>query len=137
MTSPWTAFARFWSCKKCSGAWAVLKHDPDVGLLKSRMRCPNYDRCKGHLREVSKAENAARMPALSLWQSIMGMGTPEQRKCSPKELEKVLSGAKVKAVVLECHANPGRSIIHTLSLDNGKTIHFAGSPSGAVVYKVT
>ncbi len=142
MSDEWAPMSRFWSCKKCNSSWAVLRHDADIELLKSKkMRCPNHDVCQGYIYEITKlpksSDKVTRLAAVTLWQGTMGVGLPEQRRCTPEELLKVMKGAKIETAVLESASNPQRSIIHCLILDNGKTIHFAPSPNGALIFKVT
>lgn len=130
----------FYSCKKCDRIWCVAGDDPGRHLLKKVMPCPNRSSCGSNVREVTKADSKrswSSVTAIQLYQASMGTGLPEERQCGLPEVKKALIGAKITAAVLEKSPDPSRSLISSLRLDTGKTIHFATSTKGAVIYKIT
>ena len=131
-----------YACKKCGSVFGVPLTDPQAHLLKRSMRCPNSAQCGGKIWLVMSSNittnfAVTKMSALQLYQASLGIGLPKEKKCSPTELKKLMVGAKVTAIQTEKTSDPHRSIIHSLTLDNGKQIHFASSTLGATIYKVT
>lgn len=132
-------------CPKCENSFMVRSDDPDRHLLKASgsMRCPNFKECGGRLvhRSFKKGptliKNARNVTALELYQAAAGVGLPEERKCSPKDLKKLMLGSRITAVHLEDHPDPKKSIVMSLTLDNGKTVYLTTSVKGATIYKVT
>lgn len=130
-------------CSKCQSSYLVPVPDADRHLLKKTMRCPNYRTCAGQIRErqfkpsMAAVSNAKWVTATELFQGTAGIGLPGERKCSPTEVRKLLVGSRVTSVHLEKSSDPQKSILMSLTLDSGKTIHVATSTKGAIVYKVT
>lgn len=133
---------QFYICKACKVPFAVSIVDGDKHLLKNSMRCPNSAQCQGKIRlteqkKVSMQEPVRHVKARDLYAACLGMGLPHERKCGPKNLRKMLVGAKIADVHLEVAPDPSRSIIHSLTLDNGQVVHLAMSSKGATIFKVT
>lgn len=128
---------------KCKTTYAVPATDPQLPLLKrSGMRCPNAATCKSRLRETGKTNltfspGVQKITALELYQACMGVGAPEERRCAPIDVKKVIDGAMIISAHTEASPDPKRTIIHSLVLDNGKVLHFAASTRGATIFKIT
>lgn len=131
------------ACTKCKIAYAVSATDSNVLLLNKEMRCPEYS-CGGKLKQtVHKVGKRGHervytlIGALELYQAVMGIGLPEERKCSPKNVRKMMLGSSILDVSVEAAPDPQRSIITSLTLNNGKVLHFTISVRGATIFKVT
>jgi hypothetical protein len=130
----------YFHCPDCKLHIVVNPMDKEVHLLKRYMRCPNADTCKGKLRKMLKQsppEAARKLTALELFQATEGFGFPGEKNCTPQDLRKVMVRATVVAVELEQVGGHNRSIITSLKLSTGHTLHFAGSALGSTIYKVT
>ena len=131
----------YYRCNNCESDYFVPLDDPNRHLLKKTMRCPNYRECKGriHLKASTNLRINLRLviDATSLFQATVGLGLPNERKCSPNDVKKALLGSRIKAVHLENAADPKKSLIMSLTLDNGKVFHLSTSTRGAIIYKVT
>jgi hypothetical protein len=137
----------WYRCSKCEHSFLLSTEDPYIHLLKSKnMNCPDWQTCKGKLKERSlDSKNlpsgyiprARRISGLDLYQASLGIGLPGERKCSPSALKKLLLGAVIKDIHLEKAGDPNKALLVSISLDNGKTIHVGVSTKGPIVYKMT
>ncbi len=133
---------RLFTCRRCRLAFMVPADDDKNHLLKKRVRCPNWVTCKGRIYENAETNIAPQMPttflsATELWQATMGSGLPEERNCGPRDVKKLMVGATILGIQLGDSPVPTRSLIHSITLDNGKTLHLAPSTKGATVFKIT
>lgn len=131
-------------CSKCKHSYFVHMDDPNRHLIKKTMRCPNYRTCAGTIRHKTKWPESGvikgrtrHISAIELYQASAGIGLPEERKCSPKAMKKMLTGARIMNVMLETAPDPNKSVLVSLALDNGKVIFVTTSTKGALIYKVT
>ncbi len=135
----------WYRCPKCTTSYLIQSSDPELHLIKAKksVRCPNYLECEGHLvkrtfnNKVKTIDNARWISALDLYQAAAGIGLPEERNCSPKDIRNLLTGARVREVHIEEAPDPKKCILLSMTLENGKTIHVSSSVKGAIVYKVT
>jgi DNA-directed RNA polymerase subunit RPC12/RpoP len=132
----------WYRCIKCGCSFFVKSNDPDKGLLKRSMRCPNYVRCKGRIIRKSWANageirNFRWVRAKELYQACAGLGLESERDCSPETLRRLLHGNRVVATELQDTGDPKKAILLSLTLNTGKTIHLSSSVKGAIIYKVT
>ena len=131
-----------YTCRKCRTVFSVSALDSNAHLLKKSMRCPRAKPCDGRIFHSATTNippdfAVVSVDALELYQATMGMGLPKERKCTPAVLEKVLVGAKIKSVHVEAVPATSRSLIFSITLDNGKVVHLAASTKGAAVYRIT
>ena len=129
-------------CKKCKNSFLVITMPNEEHLLKRVMRCPNNSACGGKVYrqgETNIAMNPSikRLNALEFFRACAGVGLPGELRCGPKDIKKNLVGAKVVEVHLEEAPDPKRSLVFSLTLDNGKVLHLASSSQGATFYKMT
>jgi hypothetical protein len=133
----------WYRCPKCKNSFLVRNDDQDAHLLKKTMRCPNFITCQGRInlrtftKETFQLDNARWITAVELFQATAGIGLPEERKCSVSDVRKLLTGSRISFVHLENAPDPKKSILMSMTLDNGKTVHVSSSTKGAIVYKVT
>jgi len=74
--------------------------------------------------------------AMALFQAST-LGSEMQRKCSPSDIRKLALGKKVVAIAVEPSPAAGRSLISSITLEDGNTIHLTTSTKGVTIYKVT
>lgn len=135
----------WYRCPKCKNSFLLKSDDSDKHLLaKSKsLRCPNFRECEGRLvlrkftPNTHNIENARWVTALELFQAAAGIGLPEERNCSPKDIRKLMAGSRITAVHVENAPDPKKSILMSLTLDGSKTVHISTSTKGAIIYKVT
>lgn len=138
----------WYRCTKCKKSYLVDINAPGHrgDLLKKSMRCPDSKTCSGNIRlrawnDSSELElkkwGLMWVTAIDLFQAVAGLGLAAERKCSPNELKKLMTGSRIMSLELAKSHDPQKSILTSLQLDNGKVIHFASSTMGAIVYKVT
>jgi hypothetical protein len=133
-----------WYCTKCKCSFVVPVEDKNNHLLKKGMRCPNAIECKGKISPkdwgkvaFGRLENFQRVSAVELFQASAGVGLPKERNCRPDDIRKLLMGARIVNVHLSPATDPKKSLLFSLTVESGKTIHVATSTSGPIVYKVT
>lgn len=135
----------FYSCT-CGLSYTINKKDEDLHLLALRMRCPN-NKCDGDGLEIQNEDHGVRgvhRSAKELFALCSGIGTPEERQCSPESLQELLVGGHIKELELEpSSADPNRSLISRMvvGIDFGEpsqsvAVYFAMSSRGATIYKV-
>lgn len=135
-----TGLVRYYGCKKCGAQFIVPSIDPDIGLLKTRMRCPSS--CGGTVRLRAETNIRMKQPvqqvtALHLYQAVMGVGLPQERRCGPGDVTKVLVGSRIKAIDIVEAPDPRRSIVNSITLEDGRVVYLASSTKGATVYRIT
>lgn len=133
-----------WYCTKCKKSFTVPHDDKNKHLLKKGMRCPNFIECKGKISpkawdtlKTDRLENYRQVTAIELFQASAGVGLPSERKCSPDDIRKLILGARIVDAQLSKATDPSKSLLLSLTVEGGKTIHLATSTSGPIVYKVT
>lgn len=132
----------WYRCAKCEKSYFVKADDQNKHLLKRSMRCPNYIRCKGKIvqkswKNAGEVRNYHWVTAIELYQAAAGLGLMSERDCSPATLKKTLVGRRALTVDIQKTGDPNKSILTSITLDNGKVIHLASSTNGAIVYKIT
>lgn len=132
----------WYRCLKCERSFFVRSDDEYRHLLKKSMRCPNFVRCKGKITRRSwnsadEIRNYQWTTALELFQASAGLGLKSERDCAPETLKRLMIGSKIMATEIQDAGDPQKSILMSITLDNGKVFHMASSTMGAVVYKVT
>ncbi len=144
MINPVNPLSTTWyRCTRCKASFLVQDSDSDKHLLKKVMRCPNYSTCKWQIRQKhfttndSTIHNARWISAVELFQASAGVGLPEERKCSVADVKKLLVGSRVVSVNLSEAPDPKKSVLYSMTLDNGKTVHLTTSVRGPMVFKVT
>lgn len=133
----------WYRCVKCKCSFFVDTADKNIHLLKPTMRCPNFRSCAGTIRykakwpQSGKIEKGRRISAIELYQASAGVGLPEEQRCSPNDMTKLMVGTRIKAVHLEKTSDPKKSVLMSMTLENGKVVHVTTSTRGALIYKVT
>ncbi len=131
-----TGLFRYYRCRKCSAAYAVSSADKDLHLLYRKLPCTTTG-CKWFLTKTSVIEKKPKViTAVALFSALGGAGLPEEKAAAAlKQIKTCFVGAKVKSVSGDSHA--GRTILRSISFDNGLTMHLATSTKGATIFKVT
>jgi hypothetical protein len=122
-------------CTKCKGAWQISGLREYGHLLKPAMTCPHQPRCGGKAKRVTRLiPKPRKVSAKVFYQATEGFGFPEERKCGPADVTKVLLGARI--VGLGGEPIGDRTVINSLELDSGETVYLGTSPGGPIVYRM-
>lgn len=133
----------WYKCSKCEKSFFIKSDDPHKHLLKKSMKCPNFVRCKGRVTHRSWSNTTGEIrnyrwsSGLELYQAAAGLGLMTERDCSPETLQRVMVGSRVVVAEIQETGDPQKSILMSLTFENGKVVHLASSVKGAIVYKVT
>jgi DNA-directed RNA polymerase subunit RPC12/RpoP len=133
----------WYRCAKCDRSYFVKLGDPDKNLLGKSMRCPNYVRCGGKIvhrkwtDKIGEIRNYRWTAAKELYQASSGLGFSNERNCSQESLRKLLHGTRIINTEMQDTGDPKKSILMSLTLENGKIVHLSSSVKGAIIYKVT
>jgi len=130
--------SNIYCCLTCRVLYAVPSDDPDLRLLEKPALCPNYP-CRGELSPLAETNadiRAVKVTALELFQAHQ-LGLVSERRCGPEDLQKNLVGWKIISIDMAQASDPNKSILRSITLENGKTVHLGPSTFGAVALKVT
>lgn len=133
-----SASVHLFRCGSCKVTYSVLSKDPHRHLLKNGVPCPNYP-CEGTVKALAKTNarmKAVSVRALELYQAHI-LGLQHERFCSPERLIKFMTGAKIEKVDVEVHPDRNKAILHSITLEGGKTVHLGPSTHGALALKLT
>jgi len=131
------------TCPECNVLFAIDGDLPEEGyvelLLRGTFACPLCG--KAAVQATLGAGNffdVVRLGPRALWAYLNGLGLPKD-VADWRTVKGLLMSHKVTDVVFDCGApiSPGRCIVERILLDNGKTLHFAPSGAGAMIYMVT
>lgn len=127
----------YYRCETCQLSYAVDRSDADLHVLTVKMTCPT-DECAGTMELVvgQAPHRFSTISAKDLFAASRGRGLPKEKRCSPEALGPILLGKKIVGMEME-KVGDDRSVIDSLTVEGGKTIHFATSTRGATIYKVT
>lgn len=126
-------------CDQCPAKYSVSKTDGDIQILTQTLRCP-VAKCKGTLKAgawTTKGSAPRHMTAKDLYTAASGMGLPEETKCSPKDIRKLMIGKTIEELTIGPASNRMRSTLMAITLEGGIAVHLAPSPNGVTIYKVT
>lgn len=129
---------RIYQCSECKISYSVSSKDIDIHLLSKDVACPLHP-CEGKIRFLAKTNariKTVRIKAIELYQAPR-MGFLHERKCGPSEVNKLLKNAVITNVDIDKTKDPTKSILRSITLKGGKTIHLAPSTQGVVVLKIT
>jgi hypothetical protein len=123
-------------CGKCKTGFKVMVSLEEATLLGTRPRCP-VDGCKGRMSPGDPKEKDQIISGIDLYIAVSGQGLPEEkREAGIMKLLSSLKGKRIVSLKLK-RAGDVRSIIESLTIEGGKTFHFASSTKGATIFKVT
>jgi hypothetical protein len=74
--------------------------------------------------------------AVEAFQALNGMGLPPERACNAEKVGEAMRGGTIVAMELQDLSGFNRTVLYSLTLDNGIRIYFGSSPEGAVVYRI-
>ena len=123
-----------WACR-CGESVSTYAKDPNISLIPDRFKCW-VSGCRFYLTRSDKLPPGGSMHAAHIYQRLSGLGTQTESQCGTAALRKLLYGQKIVEVAMES-VSKTRSLVTSMRLENGKTIHFAPSTKGVTIYKVT
>jgi hypothetical protein len=113
------------------------------GFWPDRYPCPRCEQNISAQEETSLAPSEVAQLELrdvgpqELFSALNGLGLPEEHECSFATVARLLQRYKIKTVIGEDVPGSGRSVIHSIELENGAKLHLGASPEGAVVFRNT
>ena len=136
------------ACDVCSSVWSVLDDEEAEKLLVQHKHWINHPRmcpqCGGTVVVTTvalvgylRAQGVAvpELTASEAFSALCGLGLPEQIGHEPEVVEALLLAHRVTGV--EVAKSPsGRTLLKSLTLANGVTIHLISNVSGAGVLKI-
>lgn len=129
-------------CNNCKTGLRVSGDANELQALAEREshECPNC-RCACTVapfvdNAVLQEKNVIPLTAQEAFLSLEGMGIPEERECAAEIVMSLLLKQSIKEVEAHTVPNTGRSVIESLTLDDGTTIYLGSSTHGALVYRI-
>ena len=139
------------ACRECGNAIRVTgEHDEVQQLLgehnqdwyPDKYPCP-MPTCDGKSEFMDAIEPAAfrmlNIVDLTLheaYAAFHGLGLPDERDCGPVAIRECLLSGRVKSVDVRLIRGSSRSVLYSITMEDGTTIHVGSSPFGAVVYRL-
>lgn len=71
-----------------------------------------------------------------VFQALNGMGLPNEKKCDLATVLEALNGQKIVGIDASEIRNAGRTVVRSITLEDGKRIYFGSAPQGAIIYRV-
>lgn len=70
------------------------------------------------------------------FQALNGLGLPRERACHTQAVLTAILNKKVVGAEVQMLANDKRSVLHSITLEDGTRIYLGSSPQGALVYRL-
>lgn len=128
-----------YTCASCRKSWLAVGSKDEQALLEALATpaCPKFG-CEGQLRREKKNDaDAEYVRAGAFYEALNSLGLPEERLCGPEDLGSLLVGKRIESIHLEPSPSPHRSIVHSITLEGGLTLHLSTSGHGATAYRMT
>jgi len=129
-------------CDKCSLGLKVIGKPDDFRILEapqSRLggfSCPSPS-CGGLLRTGgTQSVSYIEISVPAFYRAIHGMGFGKSAEAGADKVLELLKGQRVIGADLQEIGNPKRSIIKSVTLEDGTTLYLASSNEGACVYLI-
>lgn len=139
------------ACKDCgiavrtAGEHAELTHllgEANEDWYPGNYPCPTSG-CKGKASFMEGIEPAA-MKMLDIhdltpqeaFAAFNGLGLPAERDCGPEAVKNALLGNKVVAVGVSLIRGSHRSVLYSITMEDGTIVYLGSSPFGATVYRM-
>lgn len=135
-------------CNKCFQPYKILVQASDVELVKEvstneGRNCPCPRLCGGEINLVGDAavqdgvqlREPVELTGLMLYQSVNGLGLPDEIPKDREVLESLLKANRVSSVNIE--EVGGSFYMHSIGLENGVTVFLSTGARGARVLKIT
>lgn len=133
----------FVRCQKCLAAFSVIGDTQELSILEDDQWKVNFPcvapLCSGRANriDIREAEGAQPIPAAAFYRAIQGNGW--SKRGGPAEPARVLELLRNKRVVAATAfpvGDPVRTILRSLTLEDGTVLHFESSNQGACVFYV-
>jgi hypothetical protein len=140
------------ACKDCGTAVRVTGENDQLSHLVGELNqdwypdkypCPTAQ-CAGKAEFMEGIEpSAMRMLTIhdltphEAFAAFNGLGLPGEQDCGPTAVREVLLTNKVKAVDTRLIRGSHRSVIYSLTLEDGTILYLGSSSFGATVYRIS
>lgn len=114
-------------------------------LLMPEGRAPRCPQCRRDLSLAPFLDNELlartqfvmrELTPLETFHAIEELGFPEERDCGEEVVRSVMQQQKVKSVQVKSVRGTGRSVIDSITMEDGTTLFLNGSGWGALVYRI-
>lgn len=137
-------------CKSCGLAVRVSGEEEEVTHLlgeksdwyPSGYPCPAQG-CSSKAEMVESIESVAAaaldirdLTAIEAFHAYSGLGLPEERDCGPTAVSQALLNGKVTAVDVKLLRGSNRSVLYSLTMEDGIKLYLGSSAWGATVYRL-
>lgn len=132
-------------CRNCQTLYRIKDRKAAMDNLKAMEKCPR-EWCGGDATLYEHGQMSSSKPGITLTtkefiEAKNGLGLPDEQKCSPEELKKLLIGRKIIDFEIGPHpTNPKRSLIRQVIVEGESKpfrLFLGVSNHGVSAYKVT
>jgi hypothetical protein len=136
-------------CKDCGVGLRVSGEHAEVDSLigersdwyPDKYPCPGCGKSEAEMVDAIEpsAFNALDLYDLSLQETfaaLNGLGLPHEQDCGPTAVQNLLVRQQIAKV--DCHLIKGtnRTVVYSLTFEDGTTLYLGSSPYGATVYRI-
>ncbi len=90
------------------------------------------------IESITAAALAIRdLTPLEAFHAFSGLGFPEERDCGPTAVTQALLNGKVASLDTKLVRGSNRSVIYSLTMEDGTKLFLGSSPYGAMVYRLS
>lgn len=138
-------------CTDCSTAVRVSGDQEEIDHLFGEMNtdwypdkfpCPSVG-CSSKAKLIdSIASSALKMLDIhdltphEAYSALHGLGLPAERDCGPTAVKELLLNNKVEKVDVRLIKGSNRSVVYSITMENGVTLFLGSSPFGATAYRI-
>lgn len=137
-------------CSSCSVGLRVSGDPVEMDSLLGQKSdwYPDKYPCYSCRRPVAELLDAADPVALKVveitdltaseaFSALHGLGLPSEQDCGPTAVKSLLETSKVVKADCQLIKGTNRSVIYSLTFDNGSTLYLGSSPYGATAYRIS
>lgn len=134
--------------RSCLAAFRAIGEVGEAESLLSETQWPTGYKCpscgqpllRGEEQEIDPATLAAleirTLEVQELFRALSGVGLPEERQCSLKEVQELLREQPIRKVTGHDIRGSEHCCLEWLELWDGTKVYFAASSHGAIIYRI-
>lgn len=129
-------------CDGCQTGFKVLGRVDEFRVLELDARfargypCPTPGCSSLQTKDFMNVGTFIDIPVTAFYRAIHGMGFGETAGADPQVVEELFKTKKVLGINVRGVGDPRRSIIDSLTFEDGTTLYFANSNEGACIYLI-
>lgn len=112
------------------------------GSIHQEAKCPECNKLllRGPVLDVElhrQVHHVLRLLApMEAHLALSGLGFPEEQACTFSDVQKVLVGQRIRSIEGSTLSDTTRTILDSITMEDGTTLMVAASPYGALVYRI-